>query len=423
MAHDVFISHSHVDKAIADAVCATLESNKIRCWIAPRDIAPGVDWPTSISTAISKSRVFILIFSENSNRSEDVGRELILAANSNLVIIPFRIENAIPEPGKQYYLARTHWLDAMNPPTQEQIENLVAAVKIFLTKREKSKLVGLNKITTPGESFTYESKNEKLISERKSRSKRLLAGIIAFVLVIALTITVWWFNNQKRSLKPPVEENMVAAITNTATLQATVYEAPTSTLELEPTPTEVPEWVNDFVEPIRTLASEHGPNLFDGFEDEFYTRGRWLDTSHYPPNPLKYQNEMLQLSNVQLPWTFWYTDYVMEFSWRFEGEEIDHWSFYVRNGEASIVFHEDHMGIVKTPRDHNVYYFEPSDEMNHTMIIVKDESMAVMINDQPVYYGDFLPTEWKSGESIFMINKSTILIDNVAIWNLNDLRR
>ena len=216
---------------------------------------------------------------------------------------------------------------------------------------------------------------------------------------------------------------MVAAITNTATLQATVYEAPTSTLELEPTPTEVPEWVNDFVEPIRTLASEHFPNLADSFEDEFSTRGRWLDTSHYPPQSIKYQNEMLRLSNVQLPWTFWYTDYVMEFSWRLEREELDRWSFYVRNGEAAIVFHEDHMEIVTTPRDHNEYYFEPSDEMNHTMIIVKDESMAVIINDLPVYYGNFLPTEWKSGESFFGVNESTILIDDVQIWNLNDLRR
>ncbi|NQT71340.1 MAG: toll/interleukin-1 receptor domain-containing protein [Chloroflexi bacterium] len=37
MAHDVFISYSTNDKTVADAVCATLESQKIRCWIAPRD--------------------------------------------------------------------------------------------------------------------------------------------------------------------------------------------------------------------------------------------------------------------------------------------------------------------------------------------------------------------------------------------------
>jgi hypothetical protein len=132
MAHDVFISYSSKDKPIADAVCANIEAEGIRCWIAPRDIAPGDDWPTAVTTAITKSRVMVLIFSSNSNSSDDVGRELMLAANSKLVIIPFKIENIEPEPGKQYYLARTHWLDAMNPPTQEQITILVRRVASIL---------------------------------------------------------------------------------------------------------------------------------------------------------------------------------------------------------------------------------------------------------------------------------------------------
>ena len=47
MAHDVFISHSHHDKIAADLVCACLEAKKIRCWIAPRDILPGISWGVS----------------------------------------------------------------------------------------------------------------------------------------------------------------------------------------------------------------------------------------------------------------------------------------------------------------------------------------------------------------------------------------
>jgi hypothetical protein len=134
MTHEVFISYSHHDKAIADGVCANLESTGIRCWIAPRDIAPGYDWPTSISEAIKHTRVFVLIFSSRSNSSKDVGRELILAANSNCIIVPFKIEDVPPEPGKEYYLARTHWLDAMDPPTQEQVDKLVKCVHSLLVE-------------------------------------------------------------------------------------------------------------------------------------------------------------------------------------------------------------------------------------------------------------------------------------------------
>ncbi|MCK4961093.1 MAG: toll/interleukin-1 receptor domain-containing protein, partial [Anaerolineales bacterium] len=132
MAHDVFISYSSKDRPIADAICAHLEAAGIRCWIAPRDITPGEDWPTAITRAIAQGRVLVLVFSAHSNASEDVSRELYLAANHKLVIIPFKIENIEPEAGKQYYLARTHWLDALNPPTQEQIQNLVERVRTLV---------------------------------------------------------------------------------------------------------------------------------------------------------------------------------------------------------------------------------------------------------------------------------------------------
>ena len=132
MAHDVFISYSHKDQPIADGICAKLEADGLRCWIAPRDIGPGEDWPTAIATGIAGSRVMVLVFSQSSNVSEEVSRELYLAANSKVVIIPFVIENVQPEAGKAYYLGRTHWLDAMNPPTAEQISQLAERVHSLL---------------------------------------------------------------------------------------------------------------------------------------------------------------------------------------------------------------------------------------------------------------------------------------------------
>ena len=149
MAHDVFISYSHKDKAIADAICTNLEVAKIRCWIAPRDIGPGEDWPTAISRAIPLSRVMVMVFSSDSNTSDQVYRELFLAASNNVIIIPFRIEQVEPEPRKGYILAGMHWLDAMNPPTQEQIDVLVKSVKLFLANPEVVKPVMVPPIVTP----------------------------------------------------------------------------------------------------------------------------------------------------------------------------------------------------------------------------------------------------------------------------------
>ena len=75
MIRDVFLSHSHVDKVYADAICHTLESSGIRCWVAPRDIRPSEDWAESIINAMDNCRILLLIFSADSNRSPQVRRE------------------------------------------------------------------------------------------------------------------------------------------------------------------------------------------------------------------------------------------------------------------------------------------------------------------------------------------------------------
>jgi hypothetical protein len=48
--HDVFICHSSKDRTIANAICSKLEQNRIRCWIAPRDVIAGTDYAESIVT-------------------------------------------------------------------------------------------------------------------------------------------------------------------------------------------------------------------------------------------------------------------------------------------------------------------------------------------------------------------------------------
>ena len=55
MAHDIFISYSSIDKTAADTVCSILEQNGVSCWIAPRDITPGLDFAETIIDGIKSS--------------------------------------------------------------------------------------------------------------------------------------------------------------------------------------------------------------------------------------------------------------------------------------------------------------------------------------------------------------------------------
>ncbi len=132
MAHDVFICHASQDKAVADAACAALEQADIACWIAPRDPLPGMPYGRQIIDAIENARAVLLIFSAQANSSEHVARELEIAANAKKPIVPFRIEAVMPSGDLQYYITRVHWLDAMAPPMETRLSELVAVVQQLL---------------------------------------------------------------------------------------------------------------------------------------------------------------------------------------------------------------------------------------------------------------------------------------------------
>jgi TPR repeat protein len=132
MPHEVFISYSSQDKLVADAVCAALENTAILCWIAPRDVQPGRSYPGEITRAIRDSKLIVLIFSAHSNASEDVLREVQLAASSHLHIVQFRIEDAGPNDDLLYYLSTPQWVDAMTPPTEAHIPRLATSIRALL---------------------------------------------------------------------------------------------------------------------------------------------------------------------------------------------------------------------------------------------------------------------------------------------------
>jgi TolB-like protein/Tfp pilus assembly protein PilF len=134
----VFISHSSKDKVIADAVCSELESAEIPCWIAPRDIKAGSEWTAGIIQGIGSCRVFVLVFSENANVSEHVRREVAKAFSLGLAVIPFRVQNIVPNSSLGYFLDTVHWLDAISPPLQKHLQALTERTKQLLASDQPS---------------------------------------------------------------------------------------------------------------------------------------------------------------------------------------------------------------------------------------------------------------------------------------------
>lgn len=132
MAFDVFISYSSKDKTIADAVCARLESDGIRCWIAPRDIVAGTSYGEAIIDAIHGARVMVLVFSSSANTSGHIPKEVERAVSNGVAILPFRIEDVAPGKSLDYFIGSVHWLDAMTPPMEKHLDDLATTVHKLL---------------------------------------------------------------------------------------------------------------------------------------------------------------------------------------------------------------------------------------------------------------------------------------------------
>jgi TPR repeat protein len=138
LAHDAFISYSQHDKVIADAVCHRMEAAGIRCWIAPRDIAHGKTWDDAIVDAITAANLLVVIFSAAANASRSVLDEVATALDAGVTVIPFRIEDIRPTGALLLHLGRVHWLDALTPPIEAPIDQLIESAKRNLPATKKN---------------------------------------------------------------------------------------------------------------------------------------------------------------------------------------------------------------------------------------------------------------------------------------------
>lgn len=182
MAHDVFISYAHQDRAVANAACSTLENSGIRCWIAPRDVTPGLDWSAEIIEAISNSQLMILIYSEHSNRSNQIKREVERAVNRGIIIVPFRIQDVPMSKSLEYFISSPHWMDALTPPLEKHLHYLAKTVRLLLDRDN------LEKEPEPENKFTEDagmsSKIDTIFSGESLLKRKVIAvGVIAIIII------------------------------------------------------------------------------------------------------------------------------------------------------------------------------------------------------------------------------------------------
>ena len=124
----IFISHASQDHVPAGLICAGLEAVGLRCWIAPRDIIPGSKgWPSQIAAGIETSDCLLVLISDRSNRSRQVEREVVIADNKGLPIVPVCIENISPSGGLEFLTGSAQRVNAFHGPIETHLSSIAEA--------------------------------------------------------------------------------------------------------------------------------------------------------------------------------------------------------------------------------------------------------------------------------------------------------
>ena len=133
---DVFISYSSKNSEAAKAICHVLEENRVRCWMAPRDIPPGHNYGDLIDKAIISAKVLLLVYSADSLKSHWCNGELNVAFTEEKTIVPYRIDPAPLEGAMRVILSQTHWIDSY-PNYKQCFKELVQTIcSIVQTKTQ-----------------------------------------------------------------------------------------------------------------------------------------------------------------------------------------------------------------------------------------------------------------------------------------------
>jgi TIR domain len=124
----VFICFSSKDEAIARGVVEFLESVGLKCWISLRDVLPGDNYQESIVKAIEAAQAIVFLFSESSNLSGEIRKELSIGGSVNTPVFPLRLSPIVATGALRYELATRQYIDIF-PDRDAALNKLASTIR------------------------------------------------------------------------------------------------------------------------------------------------------------------------------------------------------------------------------------------------------------------------------------------------------
>ncbi len=130
-ASHTFICFSSKDDAIARGVVEFLETAGLKCWISLRDVLPGDNYQESIVRAIEAASSIVFLFSESSNASGEIRKELSIGGSIKVPVFPLRLTPIAPTGALRYELATRQYIDIF-PDREAALTKLASRIKYVI---------------------------------------------------------------------------------------------------------------------------------------------------------------------------------------------------------------------------------------------------------------------------------------------------
>lgn len=131
--HDVFISFSFKDQALADYIVNQLTSKyRIPCWICTEQIRAGDYYYDDIADAISASKILVFVQTKNSVESKEIPDEILTAIDEGKTIVSFILEDSELRGQMKLKLKHRQHIDAREPELDDRIRDLAKELCVLL---------------------------------------------------------------------------------------------------------------------------------------------------------------------------------------------------------------------------------------------------------------------------------------------------
>jgi len=123
MSFDIFLSYSRADHQLAQRFVEAAATRGVSVWFDDQ-IEGGENWREKIVEAIGSAEALVILFSERSNQSTQLIKELALADNLRKRVVPVLISNCEPRGAYLYELASLNWIN-IHPNPEARLAGLV----------------------------------------------------------------------------------------------------------------------------------------------------------------------------------------------------------------------------------------------------------------------------------------------------------